>query len=426
MDIEKIVLSELLIAPKNEQVDFYSQLGEGYFYDWKWKNYFNAFGKILIIQRKELDTLSIHNECKDEDWYSAQELNDLQNESSSSANINRNIAILKERSYRKDLIKILDNKTKKLKETKWHDELEEAKNDLIASLDSVELEADSDFVQFNEYEDLIKKHMDSQQLTEGYSWGIDDLDTLTNGITIPKLIVLGGLKKGGKSRFVINTRYQLKEQGIYSPFISLEMPAMELAKLHYARELKIPDFKLRSGAMLSDVEVQKVKDFKMNWEYFPTECVASLKIDQIIARIRRYSKLFPKSVIFIDYLQRIVHDRNNQASALEGISNQIADATREYDVSVVLLSQLQNLAERETPTIGHLKGSGGIGESADIIMLLDNIYRRDKSELNKGKFKMYLEQRYGDSGVVDIWGDLGVCEYQDSYKQVHEKWGNDD
>ena len=421
MDIEKIFLSELLLADRNDQIDFYSQLGEKYFYTYKWKNYFNAFGKILIVLKKDLDTINIHNECKNEDWYLPSELNDLQNAASSSANIGRNIAILKERSYRKELLEVLDKKTLKLKETKWHDDLAEAKNDLIASMDAIELDRDgSDFVDFPTYENLIKEHMDSESNIEGYGWGIDDLDTLTNGITNPKLIVLGGLKKSGKSRFIINTRYALQKQGIASPFISLEMPAMELAKLHYARELKIPDFKLRSGAMLNDIETQSVKDFKMDWSLFPTECVSGLRVDQIISRIRRYSKLYPKSVIFIDYLQRVVHDRTNQASALEGISNQIADATREFDVSIVLLSQLQNLAEREVPSIGHLKGSGGIGESADIIMLLDNLYRRDKTDINKGKFRMYVEQRYGDSGVVKIWADLGICEYQDEFKKEVE------
>lgn len=420
MDIEKTILSQLFLCDKSDQIEFYSQLGESYFYDWKWKNYFNAIGRIIIIHKEKLDSLSIYNEVGKEDWYSHSDLADLQSASTSIADIGRNVAILKERHYRKELVKTLDQKVEELKLTKWHDELEEAKNNLIASIDSIGIDFGSDFIDFGRYEDVIKKNMDSENVVEGYSWGIDVLDSITNGITVPKLVVLGGLKKGGKSRFVINTRYALKEQGVYSPFISLEMPAMELTKLHYARELRISDNLLRSGSLLSAEQVQIVKNHKMDWKYFPTECIASLKIEDILSRIRKYSKLFPGCVIFIDYLQRILHNRENQATALEGISNQIADATRDYNVTVVLLSQLQNIAERETPTIGHLKGSGGIGESADVIMLLDNLYRRSKEdETKKGKFKIYIEQRYGESGVVDIAGNLGISEYADIYR-YHE------
>lgn len=57
--------------------------------------------------------------------------------------------------------------------------------------------------------------------------------------------------------------------------------------------------------------------------------------------------------------------------------------------------------------------SGGIGESADVILLLDNPYRRDKSEINKNKMDIYIEQRYGDSGRISLSTDLGICKFSD-------------
>ena len=95
------------------------------------------------------------------------------------------------------------------------------------------------------------------------------------------------------------------------------------------------------------------------------------------------------------------------------ISVAIADATREYNMPVILLSQLSNFAEREGASIGALKGSGGIGEAADVILLLDNLYRKNKSEENKNKMDIYIEQRYGDSGKIELATDLSWCRFAD-------------
>jgi len=75
-------------------------------------------------------------------------------------------------------------------------------------------------------------------------------------------------------------------------------------------------------------------------------------------------------------------------------------------------SQLNALGEKQVPNMGHLKGSGGIGEAADTIILFDNLYRRTKKENVKNKIDLYIEQRYGDSGKLAIQADLGSCTFR--------------
>ena len=70
------------------------------------------------------------------------------------------------------------------------------------------------------------------------------------------------------------------------------------------------------------------------------------------------------------------------------------------------------MGERETPNMGHLIGSGGIGEAADVIFLFDNIYRRTKNETDKNKIDIYIEQRHGDSGKAELYADLGSCNFR--------------
>jgi replicative DNA helicase len=194
--------------------------------------------------------------------------------------------------------------------------------------------------------------------------------------------------------------------------MSLEMPGYEVTKLLYATMMGVNDLRLRSSSNMSREEKSLFEATQINEMLLGIECKSGLNLPQVIKRIVRYSRMGYK-IIFIDYLQRIAHNRNNQASELEDICIKIADAARQNNIAIVLLSQLNAMAEREAPNMGQLKGSGGIGETADTIILFDNLYRRTKHDADKGKIDLYLEQRYGDSGKLTIFADLGSCSFRD-------------
>lgn len=63
--------------------------------------------------------------------------------------------------------------------------------------------------------------------------------------------------------------------------------------------------------------------------------------------------------------------------------------------------------------------SGGIGEAADVIFLFDNIYRRTKNETDKNKIDIYIEQRHGDSGLLELQCDLGSCTFRNLSQEIY-------
>jgi len=83
-----------------------------------------------------------------------------------------------------------------------------------------------------------------------------------------------------------------------------------------------------------------------------------------------------------------------------------------------MLSQLSNLAEKEIPSISHLKGTGGLAEASDTIMIFDNISRRNKNESNRSRIDIEITQRYGESGRLSIYADLGRCFFNNYYKKT--------
>jgi replicative DNA helicase len=394
------------------QAGLITELNKDDFKDQDSKEMYVCFSDILI-KRQMIDSISVYETDKE---LGLRCLKFTEGGKSIIREAHIHVKMLKERNYREEV----KAKAKKLvmelaKETDT-DKFDEVKNKIIIQLSQTDLDIGSKFVNPKKVTALIIENMKKNAGLEGVSWGLADLDTYTSGIVTPRLIVLGGLKKTGKSRFVINTRQHLYRQQVPSVFLSLEMPEYEVTKLAYSRYAQIPDIHFKSNGFMSNEENARFEQAQkeIDWNLFPTECISGLSIHQVLQRIRIYARIYKNPIIFIDYLQRIKHNRDRQAQELEEISNALADATRTYGITIVLLSQLANSAEREELSIGHLKGSGGIGESADVILLLSNLYRKSKDEADKGKFEILIEQRYGDSGIIKCATDLGTCTFKDA------------
>lgn len=412
-DIERNVLGAILRCEPDQQLEFYSNIGEKYFLDKRNKEIFVAFGTSLLAKKKINALTLLELKANQKLKLTIKEIESFTADINFNFDVYDHIKLLKERYFKTELEKVLDNRINEIKSLKLYDEINPVKDKIITELSGIDIEAESDFINHNENLKRIKDNIKHGKKIEGYSWGIKDLDTITSGIVSPLVYVIGGLKKSGKTRFIIGLRKVLAQQNIIAPFLSLEVPSFEVTKLTISAELEINDLKLRASGLMSNIERELVENNNINFDLFPTECVAGLGLGQVINRIRKYSILFPEQPILIDYIQRIEHNTNKQAQELEHISKSLADAARNYNVPLIILSQMQNIAERESPSIAHLKGSGGIAEAADVIMVIDNIYRRTKNEEKRNIFSLLLEQRYGDSATIEVYGDLSICKFKD-------------
>lgn len=423
-DIEKIVLSELMgIEIKEIQSEAVILLEKIKFENPDYQSLFNAV-KELVIFGKDIDPITIYHSCQDVHFETINRI------ALGSGIVNPNlflshIQFLQGREYKKDLLARIHKSVKLIETGQSAPDLDEIRNGLIADLSTLTQDDKAQFENIKELKSQIEAQMNSGADIEGFSWGISDLDLWTSGIVIPRVYVIGGLKKSGKTRFLIHTIKSLHNSKIPNVFLSLEMPGYEVTKLLHSSFTGINDLRFRSSSKLKHEELSAFQSVSIDEKIFGLECKSGLKLDQVLARIRRFARMGFK-VILIDYLQRIQHDRNRQAQELEDIAIRLADAARQNNVALILLSQLNALGERETPNMGHLKGSGGIGEAADVIFLFDNLYRRTKEENDRNKVDVYIEQRHGDSGLAHLWADLGSCRFNNlaTHNQQEEHNGN--
>ena len=351
MDIERIIISELIQCEAEERIDALIELEKIKFSNGTYNSLLQTIRELALL-RKNVDIISIYQTNQN---ISAAEISKISGESPSPAYLFDHIKLLYEKKYRSEIIETVSKGLGLLKSGSHTDDIDDIKNGLIADLSGISLGEKAEFENISEYKRKIEEQLNSKSEIEGFSWGISDLDRWTSGIVIPRVYVIGGLKKSGKTRFLIHTIKSILDQGTQIVFESMEMPAYEVTKLLHSTYTGFNDIRFRSSSFMSKEEIEIFRAVNIDEKLFGLECKVGLKIDQLLSRIRRYAKMGFK-IVAIDYLQRISHDRNRQAQELEDITIKLADSCRQNNIALILLSQLNAAGEKETPNMGHLKG----------------------------------------------------------------------
>ncbi|RJP68406.1 MAG: hypothetical protein C4539_08950 [Ignavibacteriales bacterium] len=411
IELEKKILGQLFYLDSYEnQLDEIMNIGLEDLTEPIHKEILQAFVTTLITNKSFVDVANVFSYLRKY----GQEISQLTNGIRSTAYLQKDIKELKARTYHRKLITRTEESLKQLKDAYFVEDIENAKNRMIADLNGIDFEKESEFIDFEKLDKLLLKNISNEKKScvDGFSFGIRELDVYTNGILPAKLYAIGALKKAGKTRFLIHCLRELYKQKIPTAFLSLEVPEYEVYRILKASFLGIEDNMLRSGALkyLSGELQHELKTVKFDPNLLMIECSNSLGLGEVIGRMKRFAKLGAK-IVCLDYLQRIRFNINNSANEIENISKCLADVTRELNISLILLCQLNNQGEKEIPSIQHLKGSGGIAEAADAIFILDHVYRRTNFENEKNRIDCEITQRYGESGKIKMFADLGKCMF---------------
>lgn len=412
-ELEKRIIANILqLDSREDQIDALAAFTEEDFQNPVSIKLIRAIKDIIIKNERSADIVGLFEAAKEY----KNEIASLSTQDISKVRLAEDIRELKARTFKRKLLINTREGLKKLEEAKYLSEFKDEKNNLLAAIAGIDFESESKFVEFTALDNQLMQNLqkETNQTIDGYSWGLKVMDLYTNGIERGRFYVIGALKKAGKTRFVIHTIKELLHQDVKTAFLSLEVPQYPLYRMLKASMLGLEDTALRSGEYksLSPEKRKELEKIKFHSNQLLIECTSGLGLSELLGRVKRYAHLGAK-VIIIDFLQRVVFDIKNPVQELTEISNRLADVSRQLNVSIILLCQLSNVAERETPSIAHLKGTGGIAEAADTIMIFDNLYRRLKKDEYKNTIRIELTQRYGESAVFLIASDLGLCRFTD-------------
>ncbi|OKL37374.1 replicative DNA helicase [Domibacillus mangrovi] len=281
------------------------------------------------------------------------------------------------------------------------------------------------------YEIHEEMYEDAGELT-GISSGLHELDNMTGGWQGGDLIIIAGRPSMGKTAYALGLAKACCENGGVADIFSLEMPQKQLIKRFLSSIGNINGLKWRNTFKLfTDKDKQRAKhamDAYNKWDIYIHDDSRQTVAD-IRAVVRKTKREHPdqKHIVVIDYLQLITQigkfERNDLA--VGHITKELKQMARQFDVPVLLLSQLSRAVEQrqdKRPMMSDLRDSGSIEQDADIVSFLyrDDYYDKESSAKNIVEV-ILAKQRNGPIGTVEL---AFIKEYS-QFTNIERRYGDE-
>ena len=246
----------------------------------------------------------------------------------------------------------------------------------------------------------------------GVSTGFADLDYKTAGLHNSDLIILAARPAMGKSAFAINlaTNAAVKSK-VPVIIFNLEMSKEQVANRILCSEAMVDSNKLRTG-QLEDSDWMKLAEASGVLSEVPIyiDDTPGISMMEIRAKCRKLKMEKGLGLIVIDYLQLVQGSGKKNSSReqeISEISRALKVLAKELNVPVIALSQLSRAAEQRKdghrPMLSDLRESGAIEQDADIVMFLFREDYYDENTENKNVAEVILaKHRGGSTGTVNL------------------------
>lgn len=218
-------------------------------------------------------------------------------------------------------------------------------------------------------EDRVKKKQAGESI--GVTTGLRPLDKMLHYMRGGQLIVLAARPAMGKTALMLHFARHAAYKGHSVCMYQLEMSAISLAdRMIFAVE-EIDTFAYKTGEF---ADWDKLWSAQSKLSKLPIFIDANPKVS--MSYIRNHARVMRKKgkcdIIYIDYLQLVdMEDKKNREQEVAKVSRQCKMLSKELDVPVVLLAQLNREVEADKtkrPELRHLRESGAIEQDADVVL----------------------------------------------------------
>lgn len=257
------------------------------------------------------------------------------------------------------------------------------------------------------------QHIDdmlSGRIPRGIETGLIDLDQLICGFHGGEVIVVAARPGVGKSQMMVNlVRHASMVNRVPGFIATLEMKAEEHMVRFLCTEARVDSKKIRRGkAFVGEHEILALMDASDRYDNCPVLfCqTAGLTTSQFCGQVQRHVRTHNVGYAMLDYLGLLNPD-DRSPPRTEQVAEQMKRIKRlamDANIPVFVLCQLNRLAAEDRPQLHHLRESGEIEQSADVVMFL---YRPPEHE-NPGGRKLEIivgKQRSGSTGTVSVLFD---------------------
>ena len=395
VDFEEAVLGAMILD-NNATVNVIDSLRDEMFYKDSHQKIFQAIYQVFS-KRDPVDLLSVSNQLRQngtlEQVGGAYYLASLTNRVVSSANIEYHARILLEKFIQRKLIEVSTETIRNAYDNSQDvlDMLDKAEQHLfdIAEQNFHQSHQEVSALIQNVLNDLSQMKLSGEKL-RGLASGFSELDRVTNGWQKGTLNIIAARPGMGKTAFVLSMARNIAvEYKKPLAIFSLEMSATDLVVRLLSAESGFKQNQLKSGDLTdrdwttlinSTTDLSKAK--------LIIDDTAGLSIFELRAKCRRFKQQYGIQAVIIDYLQLMTAGtdmKGNREQEISTISRSLKALSKELDIPVIALSQLNRSVEGRVganasrrPQLSDLRESGAIEQDADIVMF---IYRPEYYKL---------------------------------------------
>lgn len=350
---------------------FIERLNKEDFLDERCQALFNTMSQLK--KRRQDITLS---QLQSKTGVTVSEIINITNTVATTLSIDSDVKLLKDRSNRRLLkqkahliLKMADDETK---------DMSEIKNDALREIQELEEVTNEEIVTLSEamFEtaELLEKRYKNKD-DKGYYTGISSIDKFMGGLHRQELTTIGARPGVGKTMLGMQMALRVSTNGKKVMFTSLEMSVTQICERIIASNTDIDSIRLRTGNIKDDewAEIIRVASLYENADFILDK--TSRTVQHIRAKVRKYK---PEMVI-IDYLQLLQSGTREQSREREvaTMARDLKLMSLEFNIPVIMLSQLRRDAEGRVPNMSDLRESGAIEQDSDNILFLHEPEGRD-------------------------------------------------
>ncbi|MFN8296768.1 MAG: DnaB-like helicase C-terminal domain-containing protein [Chitinophagales bacterium] len=353
--------------------------------------------EILYNKNHPIDLLTVteqlRKEAKLEEVGGAYYLSELTNRVASSSSIEYHARLIIQKFIQREVIRICNDGIRQAYDdiTDVFDLLDKVSLDIM----TIEEIKGSNIKTLNQIKRKIKKELiEDKPLAKLFKLGFDNLDFLSKTFNI-----IAGYQGTGKTAFILSAAKNLAQQNWRVGILSAEMSEMMLGSRSIQADCSISSKRIITNT-ISDQEKEEILNIQENSfdDLIFVDDSTDLTHKNIITKVKTFIQKHKVDIIFIDYMQLIEVQEKGvlDVKANEKLSNRLQSIGKKLDISVIGLSQLSRVAEKnEKPTENNLRG-GGLEQAASDIFILYDEYWKDHKGID------WKDIPYGIRGKIEV------------------------
>ena len=401
-EAEAALVARLLVDP--EQVPIVAgSLPPEDFYISNYRAAFEAMQK-LTAAHKRIDVLTLQDAIGDKSGELSERLSRI---AGYRAPLEEYVAIVRRDAFRRRLITGMEHVAAKAY-------IEEDRDALVAALHDtvVQVSTGTDDDSLISPAQAAEAYLASLALRKGgapsgLTYGFNSIDAILNPAAGGEMIVLAARPSVGKTALAETISDHWAGIAPYPVlFVSLEMSLTKLIDRTVARRADLPAKDLVRGNLTDDQfklaeETATARKASRIW-YLDNAHAKTSDVRAAAAKVRIMAGGL--SAIVIDYLQLLKDAGDQEVQRVTKISRMVKAIALEFDVPVLVLSQLSRAVmqrEDQHPRLHDLRESGAIEQDADVVLGLHRELGEHITDVE------VLKQRQGEIGMahLDFDGD---------------------